>query len=257
MVMIVFNMPKDDLVFKVIREKIEPPKKTNRAEVMAKYDLVFRHDRAGRLIDAQSFDHLSFNDCCFVPSLLEELQRDASSTVHQEQGAVIIEQLYVERRVIPLDIYIETADPEDVAAAVIDYGRAIKDLAVSNIFPGDLLLKNFGVTTQGRVVFYDYDELVPVTECIFRKIPQSRSYDDELRGAPWYYVGENDVFPEELARFLGLPSHLRKIFMAHHADLFRADYWIGVQERLKSYYPIHIFPYGPEYRIRPLDNPPS
>ncbi|MGB5987135.1 MAG: bifunctional isocitrate dehydrogenase kinase/phosphatase [Desulfobacterales bacterium] len=251
MVMIVFNMPKDDLVFKVIREKIALPKQTNREQVMAKYDLVFHHDRAGRLIDAQSFEHLSFNRCCFTPRLLEEMQREAAPTVRCGDEAVVIEQLYVERRVIPLDIYIQTSAPEDVAAAVIDYGQAIKDLAVSNIFPGDLLLKNFGVTSQGRVVFYDYDELVRVSECVFRKIPKARSYEDELRDDPWYFVGENDVFPEELARFLGLSGELRAIFMSHHADLFDADYWTTIQARLKTAEPIHIFPYGAAHRIGP------
>jgi isocitrate dehydrogenase kinase/phosphatase len=250
MVMIVFNMPSDDLVFKVIREKIAPPKQTNRADVMAKYDLVFHHDRAGRLIDAQSFDNLSFNDCCFTAPLTEEMQRDAPETIRHEENAVIIEQLYVERRVIPLDIYIREANPEDAAAAVIDFGRAIKDLAVSNIFPGDMLLKNFGVTSRNRVVFYDYDELMPVTECVFRNIPKSRSYEDEMREEPWYFVGENDVFPEELERFLGLPDDLRSLFMKHHADLFQAEYWQAIQARLQANEPIHIFPYGPEHRIR-------
>lgn len=253
MVMIVFNMPNDDLVFKVIREKIAPPKQTNRADVMAKYDLVFHHDRAGRLIDAHSFEHMSFNDCCFTDPLLREMLSDASGAVLHQGDDVIVSQLYVQRRVTPLDIYIREARPGDAAAAVVDFGRAIKDLAVSNIFPGDMLLKNFGVTSRGRVVFYDYDELILVTDCVFRDIPQAQRYEDELSDEPWYFVGENDVFPEELGRFLGLPAELRRLFWAHHADLYRAEYWQAVQARLKAREPIHVFPYGPEHRIRPPD----
>ncbi|MBW2408891.1 MAG: bifunctional isocitrate dehydrogenase kinase/phosphatase, partial [Deltaproteobacteria bacterium] len=163
MVMIVFNMPRDDIVFKLIRDHFATPKKSTRQDVMDKYDLVFKHDRAGRLVDAQAFEHLKFDECCFAPELLIELQREAGQTVRFENGNVIVDHAYVERRVTPLNIYLEEADEEACRKVVYDFGCAIKDLAVSNIFPGDILLKNFGVTRHGRVVFYDYDELCPLT----------------------------------------------------------------------------------------------
>jgi isocitrate dehydrogenase kinase/phosphatase len=249
MVMIVFNMPSDDLVFKLIRDHFATPKKTTRKDVEDKYDLVFKHDRAGRLIDAQAFEHLKFDDCCFTPGLLDELQREAGQTVRLENSNVIVDHAYVERRVTPLNIYLEEADQDACRTAVIDFGWAIKDLAVSNIFPGDILLKNFGVTRHGRVVFYDYDELCLLTNCSFRKLPQSSSYDDELSSEPWFYVDENDVFPEEFRKFLGLTEPLRDVFMSHHADLFEVDFWRRTQAAINAGELTHIYPYKRSARM--------
>lgn len=234
MVMIVFNMETDDKVFKVIRDKFQFPKKTSRKEVREKYDFVYRHDRAGRMVEAQEFDHLKFDDCCFSESLLAELKRDAAGSVHFENSHIVLDHAYVERRVTPLDIYIKTADKTKALAAVLDFGKAIKDLAMSNIFPGDLLIKNFGVTRLGRVVFYDYDEISPMTECCFRKLPHARHYDDELSAEPWFSVGEHDVFPEEFPRFLGLPPFLMNALKERHGDLFEIDFWRQTQDALNE-----------------------
>ena len=163
MVMIAFNMPNDDLVFKLIRDRFDTPKNTSRREVMEKYEMVFRHDRAGRLVDAQAFEHLKFEVCCFSEQLLTELMQSAGNTVRIENEHIIVNHAYVERRVTPLDIYLVHADDAQAQKIVVEWGHAIKDLAVSDIFPGDVLLKNFGVTRHGRVVFYDYDELCPLT----------------------------------------------------------------------------------------------
>lgn len=249
MVMIVFNMPSDDLVFKLIRDHFATPKKATRKDVVDKYELVFKHDRAGRLVDAQAFEHLKFDDCCFTPGLLDELQREAGQTVRVENSNVIVDHAYVERRVTPLNIYLEEADEHACRTSVIDFGWAIKDLAVSNIFPGDILLKNFGVTRHGRVVFYDYDELCPLTNCTFRKLPQSSSYDDELSSEPWFYVDENDVFPEEFRKFLGLTEPLREVFMSHHADLLEVDFWRRTQATINAGELTHIYPYKRSARM--------
>jgi isocitrate dehydrogenase kinase/phosphatase len=243
MVMIVFNMPRDDLVFKLIRDYFAKPKKTTREEVMQKYDLVFKHDRAGRLIDAQTFEHLQFDACCFSDQLLNELQSGARKTVKIREEQIIVEHAYVERRVVPLNVFLEKADEDAARKVVIDFGRAIKDLAVSNIFPGDILLKNFGVTRHGRVVFYDYDELCPLTSCNFRKLPSAMSYDDEMSSEPWFYVDENDVFPEEFQNYLGLSEPLREVFMDHHADIFDVAFWRRAQQAIIAGELPHIFPY--------------
>ncbi|MGD8944780.1 MAG: bifunctional isocitrate dehydrogenase kinase/phosphatase [Desulfobacterales bacterium] len=250
LVMIVFNMPYDDLVFKLIRDRFGRPKKVTRQQVKGKYRLVFEHDRAGRLIDAQDFEFLKLDDCFFTPELLAELQSQAAQTVKIKNNHVILAHAYVERRVTPLNIYLEEADPAAARSAVIDFGAAIKDLAVSNIFPGDILLKNFGVTRHGRVVFYDYDELCPLTTCNFRKIPPSASYDDELASEPWYVVGENDVFPQEFRHFLGLPDHLRHIFLDHHSDLLSVDFWHKAQAAIRAGKHPHIFPYAQSRRLK-------
>ena len=251
MVMIVFNMADDDLVVKVIRDRFQNPKTTTRKEVMGKYDLVFQHDRAGRLVEAHTFEHLQFDRCWFSDALLAELRKEAERTVSIRENDVVIQHAYVERRVTPLDIYLDTAGPESVSAALIDFGNAIKDLAVSNIFPGDMLLKNFGVTRHGRVVFYDYDELCLLSTCNIRKLPPPRYDEDELASEPWFLVGPNDVFPEEFSRFLGLPPELRELFMRHHADLFGVDFWLKAQKGIESGMIIHILPYPQGKRLKP------
>jgi isocitrate dehydrogenase kinase/phosphatase len=249
LVMIVFNMPNDDLVFKLIRDRFGTPKKITRQQVKGKYRLVFEHDRAGRLIDAQDFEYLKFDDCFFSPELLAMLKSQAVHTVKIKEDHVILTHAYVERRVTPLNIYLQAADTAAARSAVIDFGAAIKDLAVSNIFPGDILLKNFGVTRHGRVVFYDYDELCPLTACNFRKIPQSAGYDDELAAEPWYVVAENDVFPEEFKSFLGLPDHLLQTFLEHHSDLLDVVFWHKAQAAIRAGELPHIFPYAQSRRI--------
>ena len=252
MVMIVFNMPDYDLVFKLIRDRFEEPKNTTRRKVMEKYDLVFRHDRAGRLVDAQSFEHLKFDACCFSEQLLAELKQQAGSTVHIKNDHLIVNHAYVERRVTPLDVFLARADELAARKIVIDWGHTIKDLAVSNIFPGDILLKNFGVTRHGRVVFYDYDELCPLTSCNIRKLPESAGYDDEMASEPWFFVDENDVFPQEFRNFLGLPEPLQEVFLQHHADLFEVDFWLRAQQAIQAGNLPHIFPYAHSCRIERL-----
>lgn len=249
MVMIVFNMALDDLVIKLIRDRFQSPKATTRKEVIDKYELVFRHDRVGRLVEAHTFEYLKFDRCWFSDELLDELRMEANETVRIEKNDIVIQHAYVERRVTPLDLFLRSADNESASAMLVDYGNAIKDLAVSNIFPGDMLLKNFGVTRHGRVVFYDYDELCPLSSCNFRKIPPPRFEEDELADEPWYLVGPDDVFPEEMQRFLGLSPDRRDVFLQHHADLFDVDFWLAAQESIKAGAIIHILPYPQEKRL--------
>jgi isocitrate dehydrogenase kinase/phosphatase len=249
MVMIVFNMAQDDLVIKLIRDRFRNPKNTTRRAVLEKYDLVFKHDRAGRLVEAHAFEYLKFDRCWFSDELLDELLREAAETVEVVQDEVILRHAYVERRVTPLDVYLPEAKPSAAASAVIDYGNAIKDLAVSNIFPGDMLLKNFGVTRHRRVVFYDYDELCPLIDCHFRKLPPPRTTEDELESDPWFFVDENDVFPEEFPRFLGLAPHLQQVFREHHSDLFDVEFWQKAQAAIRGGEIIRVLPYLPQHRL--------
>lgn len=249
MVMIVFTMPSYDVVFKVIRDRFSEPKDVTRREVMENYRLVFKHDRAGRLIDAQEFEHLEFQRERFSVDLLDELRREASQTVTVEDDRVIVHHAYIERRLDPLNLYVDTATEQEARAVVIDYGQAIKDLMATNIFPGDLLLKNFGVTRHGRVVFYDFDEVCLLTACKFRRIPPASSYEDELAAETWFSVGENDVFPEQFPSFLGLRGSLRQAFIEKHSDLFEVELWRRIQESLARRQLIRIYPYGQEVRL--------
>jgi isocitrate dehydrogenase kinase/phosphatase len=249
MVMIVFNMAQDDLVIKLIRDRFRNPKNTTRRAVVEKYDLVFKHDRAGRLVEAHAFEYLKFDRCWFSDELLDELLREAAETVEVVQDEVILRHAYVERRVTPLDVYLPESDPSAAADAVIDYGNAIKDLAVSNIFPGDMLLKNFGVTRHRRVVFYDYDELCPLSDCRFRKMPPPRTTEDEMESDPWFFVDDNDVFPEEFPRFMGLTPDLQEVFMKHHSDLFGVEFWQKAQAAIRGGEIIRVLPYLPQHRL--------
>jgi isocitrate dehydrogenase kinase/phosphatase len=250
MVMTVFTMPAYDVVFKIIKDHFAYPKKNTRQDVMEKYRLVFRHDRAGRLIDAQEFEFLQFERQRFANDLLEELLKVAPSTVQVKEDHVIIKHCYVEREIIPLNIYLTEAPPEAAEAATIDYGKAIKDMAATNIFPGDMLLKNFGVTRHGRVVFYDYDELCLLETCHFRQIPQSAYYEDDFAAEPWFPVADNDYFPEEFEQFMGLNGRLRDIFHEYHGDLFDYHYWQSIQNRLKEGEVIDVFPYAQNRRLQ-------
>jgi isocitrate dehydrogenase kinase/phosphatase len=229
LVMIVFTLPSHDLVFKVIRDRFGAPKTSSRAEVMASYRFVFHHDRAGRLVDAQEFRRLRLPRSRFMPALVDELLQEAAESCRIEGEDLIIEHCYMERRMRQLNLFLRDADPAAAEAAVIDYGQALRDLAASDVFPGDLLLKNFGVTRGGRVIFYDYDELCLVSDCVFRALPAPATEDEAFSAEPWFYVGEHDVFPEQWLQFLSMSEPLREVFVRHHGELLTPTWWRTMQ----------------------------
>ncbi|HEY3783694.1 MAG TPA: bifunctional isocitrate dehydrogenase kinase/phosphatase [Steroidobacteraceae bacterium] len=249
LVMVCFTLPSFDVVFKVIRDRFAYPKTVLREEVMAKYQLVFKHDRAGRLVDAQEFKRLRFPRTLFAPELLAELRAETASTVHEEGEDLIFDHMYIERRMTPLNLYLRTATEEAAERAVLDYGQCIRDLAYTNIFAGDLLLKNFGVTRHGRVIFYDYDELCQITDCHFRDVPPAQNPEDEMRGEAWFYVADNDVFPETFMSFLGFNDPQRAAFMRLHGEILTAAFWRNVQQRLREGDVLEVLPYHP-HRVR-------
>jgi len=252
MVMLVFTLPSFDVVFKIIKDHFEYPKKTHRQAVRNCYRLVFRHNRVGRLVDAQVFERLEFDKRRFSDELLNEFREHAKETVIISEDRVTISHLFTERRIRPLDLYIREENEQSAKEAIVDYGNAIKELAACNIFPGDLFLKNFGVTRHQRVVFYDYDEISLVTDCNFRRIPKSRGYDDELSSEPWYFVGDHDIFPEEFRTFIHLPGALKEVFEKAHGDLFTVEFWTAIQNRIIQGDVIHIFPYEQKKRFKYL-----
>lgn len=249
LVMAVFSLENADVIFKVIRDKFPAVKNVRREEVMAKYDMVFRHDRAGRLVDAQEFRRIRLPKARFAADMLEELLGECSENVQVEGEDLIVNHVYIERQMTPLNLYVRSAAPEQAELAVIDYGQCIRDLAYTNIFAGDLLLKNFGVTRHARVIFYDYDELCSVTECRFRDVPQASSDEDEMRAESWFYVGETDVFPETFLKFLGFEGRVREVFLEKHGEILEAGWWRALQERLSSGDLVEVLPYHP-HRVR-------
>jgi isocitrate dehydrogenase kinase/phosphatase len=249
MVMLVFDLPSYPYVFKVIKDFYPPPKDTTRELIKSKYLLVKQHDRVGRMADTLEYSDVAFPRGRFDDELVAELRHFCASLVEDEGDALVIRHVYIERRMIPLNIYLQDASPEQIADVVVEYGNAIKDLVRANIFPGDMLWKNFGVTRHGRVVFYDYDEIEYLTDCTFRKVPEARNEEDEMSGEVWYRVGPKDVFPETFAPFLlGNPA-VREVFMAHHADLLDVAFWQGHKEEILAGYVHDVFPYEAQKRF--------
>ena len=249
MVMLVFDLPSFPVVFKVIKDFFPPPKDTTREQVMAKYQLVKQHDRVGRMADTLEFSNVALPRNRFDDELIAELQRFCPSLLEDDGQTLVIRHAYIERRMVPLNIYLQDANARQIEHAVVEYGNAIKDLVAANVFPGDMLWKNFGVTRHGKVVFYDYDEIEALTDCNFRRVPAPRNDEDEMSGEAWYPVRPRDVFPETFEPFLlGNPA-VRQAFMAHHADLLDAGYWQQQKERILAGYVHDVFPYDPSRRF--------
>ena len=255
MVMLVFDLPSYPFVFKLIKDYYPPQKDTSRALIKSKYLLVKQHDRVGRMADTLEFSNVAFPRARFTDELIAEIEKFAPSLLEisdrdgDGQLEVILKHVYIERRMIPLNIYLQDATPAQLEHAVIEYGNAIKDLVAANIFPGDMLWKNFGVMRHNKVVFYDYDEIEYVTDCNFRRVPEPRNEEEEMSGEIWYSVGPKDVFPETFGPFL-LGNHaVRAVFMKHHADLLDAAFWQGHQARIRAGHVHDVFPYEQDKRF--------
>jgi len=250
MVMYVFTLPSYPYVFKVIKDRFPPNKDVTREQVEGKYQLVKQHDRVGRMADSWEYSQAAFPLSRFAPALLADLREQCASSLEFEADQVIIRHLYIERRMAPLNMYINQANDEELHQAVKGYGNALRQLAGANIFPGDMLLKNFGVTCHGRVVFYDYDEICYLTECNFRQIPAAAPYPEfELSAEPWYSVGPNDVFPEEWATFLLTDPRVRKEFLELHGELLDPAFWQAKQALIRAHVYEDVFPYSPSRRF--------
>ena len=249
MVMLVFDLPSFPFVFKIIKDFYPPQKETTREQIMGKYLLVKQHDRVGRMADTLEFSNVAFPRARFEDELIAELKEYCPSLIEDDGETLVIRHVYIERRMVPLNIFLRDATPQQMEHAVIEYGNAIKDLVSANIFPGDMLWKNFGVTRFGKVVFYDYDEIEYLTDCNFRRVPAPRNEEEELSGEVWYKVGPRDVFPETFGPFLLGDPAVREVFMAHHADLLDADFWQERKERIMAGYVHDVFPYDPAKRF--------
>jgi len=248
LVMLVFTLPSFPYVFKLIRDKRK--KDMSREYIQQRYQLVKFHDRVGRMADTWEYSDVPFPKSRIDPQLMRELLDSAPSLIEDDGDAIVIRHLYIERRMVPLNLHLERADDAERERAVVEYGQAIKEMVAANIFPGDMLYKNFGVTRQGRVVFYDYDEVAYLTDCNFRRIPEPRTPEDEMASEPWYPVAANDVFPEEFGTFLLGDPRVRKAFMARHADLLEPEYWQLRQRRVRAGLLEDVFPYPDALRFR-------
>jgi isocitrate dehydrogenase kinase/phosphatase len=253
MVMLVFTLPSFPFVFKLIRDHFAPPKEIDRQTVKDRYLMVKLHDRVGRMADTLEYSRVALPLARFDPALLDEIKRECASLVEIDGDELVIGHAYIERRMQPLNLHVEElradGDEERLRAALREYGYAIKELAGAGIFPGDMLLKNFGVTRHERVVFYDYDEIQPMEDMTFRRIPPAASYEEETAAEPYWTVRGNDVFPEQFDRFLVSDPRSREMFYAEHSDLLDPAFWAGKQERLRAGVQEDVFPYPEEVRF--------
>ncbi len=249
MVMIVFTLPSYPYVFKVIKDSFPAPKETTREQVEAKYQLVKRHDRLGRLADTLEYSSVALPVARLDEALVRELETLAPSMLEYEGDNLVIRHVYIERRMVPLNLYLQNGSDAEVEHGIREYGNAIKDLLRANIFPGDMLYKNFGVTRNGRVVFYDYDEIEYLTDCNVRAVPPPRHEEDELSGEPWYAVGPRDIFPETYGTFLLGDPRVKRAFLAHHADFFEPGLWQESRARLIAGEVPDCFPYDASIRF--------
>jgi len=249
MVMLVFTLPGFDRVFKIIKDQFPPQKEMSAAHVRACYQLVKEHDRVGRMADTQEFENFVLEKHRIAPELMALLLKEAPQKITDLGDRIAISHLYIERRMVPLNLWFERVSGQQLRDAVEEYGNAIRQLAAANIFPGDMLFKNFGVTRHGRVVFYDYDEICYMTEVNFRDIPPPRYLEDEMSAEPWYSVTPGDVFPEEFRHWLCADPHIGPLFEEMHADLLRADYWRGLQTRIKNGHVEDVYAYRRRQRF--------
>lgn len=251
MVMAVFTLPSYNIVFKMIKDHFDPPKNMTRQQVREKYKLVSLHDRVGRMADTHEFEYFHLPLDRIHPSLLRELRLKANSQLEVKNNTLIIKHVYTERRMTPLNIHLESCTIQDAKYAVEEYGNAILQLAKANIFPGDMMTKNFGVTRQKRVIFYDYDEIEFLEDMNFREKPKAETYEQIYASEPWYDIAKNDVFPEDFKRFMIGRPDVRAYFFDFHKNLFSPDYWQEIQHRIKNGEFIHAFPYPESIRFRP------
>jgi isocitrate dehydrogenase kinase/phosphatase len=253
LVMMVFTLPSYPYVFKVIKDVFGSSKEVDHETVRRKYQLVKQVDRVGRMADTLEFSKVALPRHRFSPELIAELYKEVPSLIEEDGDDLIIRHLYIERRMEPLNMHLEKAEKAGrtdlVDHAVEEYGNAIRELAIANIFPGDLLWKNFGVTRYGRVVFYDYDEIEFMTDCKFRRIPPAPDFETEMSGEVWYSVSRLDVFPEEFETFLLVSNRIRDAFMRHHADLFDVQFWQSAQEEIRRGHVQDFFPYPESQRF--------
>jgi len=249
MVMLVFTLPSFQFVFKLIRDRFDPPKTASREEVRQKYQLVKYHDRVGRLADTLEYSNVAIALDRIDPELLRELRSSAAGSIEEIGDKLIIKHIYIERRMEPLDHYLAQVSGAQRRRAIRDFGQSIRDMVGANIFPGDMLKKNFGVTRNERVVFYDYDEICYITDCNFRRIPPARSYEDEISDTPWYSIGQNDVFPESFAPFFFTDPKDMALFKKYHADLLTAAWWNKMKDIVLAGGLTDVFPYPVKRRF--------
>lgn len=246
LVMAVFHLPSYGVVFKIIKDEFPESKKVTREQVQECYRLVKMTDRVGRMADTHEYVNFRLPRARMASELIDELCQVASKNIELTDNEVIIKHVYIERKMTPLNLYLQQeTDEQKIEATIADLGLCIKQIAAANIFPGDMLHKNFGVTRHGRVIFYDYDEICLMHQRNFRNIPKS----DDPFALDTLSVSPEDVFPEQFEHFIVGKKHLKQMLKAMHPDLMTAEYWREIQARAASGEIQHFSPYAESKRF--------
>lgn len=258
-VMAAFTLPSFPYVFKIIADKSDK-EGAIKSVVKRKYELVHETDRAGRMLDSLTYKNLQFDRELFTQEIIDEITQRAPSEIKMDENKVVLNHVYVQRKVIPLNIYLKEHenDPEEVKRVLEDWGFCIKGLAVAGIWVGDFKSKNFGVTSTGRIVSFDYDELRELDHLEFEKQPRWHSLpsaDDEESyaspGTAWHdkHAYGRIYLPDEFGN-LEISSFLETVFKKLHPDLFNADYWQKIQTELREGKVPDVFPYALSERLK-------
>lgn len=258
-VMIVFTLPGYGFVFKVIkdrpcflRSKNDTPKEITQAQVRQQYTFVSHRDRAGRMVDTQEFENLRFKKKRFTPALLEEFRLAARGNITITDEYVILHHLYVQRKVVPLPMYFQNEkNPEEIRQVLIDFGYFLKDLAASGVFPCDLFNTwNYGVTHWGRVVLFDYDDVLPIEQITFRVKPEPKNEFEETEPEENRIVAtQDDFFMDEIDRYSGIPPLLKGVFKSVHGDLYTMKFWDDLTGQLRNGEIFDVIPYDRNKRF--------
>ena len=246
LVMMVFHLPSYGVVFKVIKDEFAESKKITRQHVKDCYRLVKMSDRVGRMADTHEYVNFRFPLERIEPELLKELQDTCASSLEIQDHELVIKHLYIEKKMTPLNLYLQQeTDDEKIRNEINELGLCIKQIALTNIFPGDMLHKNFGITRLGRVIFYDYDEICWMHERNFRELPKS----DDPYALDTLSVAPNDVFPEQFEHFIVGKKQFKDILKELHGDLMTAEYWRQVQVITARKETQNFTPYSPSIRF--------
>ena len=201
------------------------------AKVCDKYRVVHEINRAGSMLDNVMYFNLRLDRDMFDPALLDELCRQAAGSVQVDRDGVYLRTLIVQMKIVPLPVFLETADDDSARAVMISLGHCIRNNAATNIFNKDLDSRNYGVGRYGRVFLFDYDAVEKLTDV---KIRTNTDREPGEEAVPAWFFEDGVIFlPEELEHGMQLKStYARRCFREENADLLGVEYWQEVQQKL-------------------------
>ena len=200
--------------------------------VLEKYRQVHDINRTGSMLDNAIYYNVTLPKSHFAMELLSEMLEDASNAVSLRGTTVFFQHLIVQRKMIPMPVFLEQAPREDCERAVISLGQCIKNNMAANIFNRDLDGRNYGVGSHIRVYLFDYDALETFTDV---KIRSNQGRFDGEEDIPGWFFEDGVVFlPEEIESGLRIVDRdLRRLFRSVHGDLLKVEYWQRIQDELR------------------------